>query len=90
MDDARLERMEKHLDEVRQAIVTLVRMEERMVTLFRRVDAYDAAHGDLAERVNILERNVGGNGQMLRFAERVFWIVVTASVSYAFTRGGIS
>lgn len=88
-DDTRLERIEKHVDEVRQAIVTLVRMEERMVTLFKRMETYDLAQAELSTRVNKLERSVGTNGQTLRFAERVFWIVVSAGVAYAFANGGL-
>lgn len=88
-EDTRLERIEKHVDEVRQAIVTLVRMEERMVTLFKRMETYDLAQAELNARVNKLERSVGTNGQTLRFAERVFWIVVSAGVAYAFANGGL-
>lgn len=40
-DEARLERIEKKLDEVGQAIVALARMEERMITLFKRMDKLD-------------------------------------------------
>lgn len=83
-DDARLERIERKLDEVGQAIVALARMEERMVTLFKRMDTYDAAQTSLSAKVNSLEKSVGSNGQMLRFAERVFWIVVTGAVALAF------
>lgn len=90
-NDDRLERIERKLDEVGQAIVALARMEERMVTLFRRMDNYDAGHKELITRVGKLERSAGINGQTLRFAERVFWIVATATVALAVTKlgGGI-
>jgi hypothetical protein len=88
-DDARLERIEKKLDEVGQAIVALARMEEKMITLFKRMDALDLEQTQHGRRLTLIEGKVGNNGQMLRFAERVFWIVVTAGVAYIFTRGGI-
>jgi hypothetical protein len=88
-DDARLERIEKKLDEVGQAIVALARMEERMITLFKRMDTLDLEQTQHGRRLTLIEGKVGNNGQMLRFAERVFWIVVTAGVAYIFTRGGI-
>lgn len=88
-DDDRLERIERKLDTMAEAIVTLARMEERMVTLFRRMDSYDEAQTTLAERVNKLERHVGTNGQTLRFAERVFWIIAAGAVSWAFAVNGI-
>jgi hypothetical protein len=65
-------------------------MEERMVTLFKRMDTYDNAQSDISSRVNKLERSVGTNGQTLRFAERVFWIILSAGVAYAFTQGGMA
>ena len=43
MDDqtTRLNRIEEKLDKVGEAIISLARMEERMITLFRRMDNYD-------------------------------------------------
>lgn len=83
-DDTRLERIEKKLDEVGQAIVALARMEERMITLFKRMDTLDAEQADHGRRIQLVENRVGNNGQALRFAERLFWIIATAGVGYLF------
>jgi hypothetical protein len=83
-DDARLERIEKKLDQVGDAIVALARMEERMITLFKRMDALDADQSSQNRRLTLVESRVGSNGQALRFAERVFWIVVTGAIAFAF------
>ena len=83
-DDARLERIEKKLDQVGDAIVALARMEERMITLFRRMDTLDADQAAQGRRLTLVESKVGNNGQALRFAERVFWIVATSGVGYLF------
>lgn len=82
--------MEKKLDTLADAIVSLARVEERMVTLIRHMDKYDATQSEMSDRVITLEKSVGNNGQLLRFAERIFWIVVTAGVAFAFTlvKGG--
>lgn len=84
MSEDRLDRIESKLDEVGKAIVALARMEERMMTLFKRMDNYDQGHTDVAERLTKMEMRVGSNGQMLRFAERIFWIVLSAGVGYLF------
>ena len=84
-DDARLERIEKKLDQVGDAIVALARMEERMITLFKRMDALDADQSSQSRRLTLVESRVGSNGQALRFAERVFWIVVTGAIAFAFS-----
>ena len=84
MTDARLERIEKKLDEMGEAIVALARMEERMVSLFKRMDSYDKAQTRTTERLEKIEKVQGVNGQTLRFAERVFWIIISALVGYLF------
>lgn len=88
-DDERLERIERKLDTMAEAIITLARMEERMVTLFRRMDTYDQAQTQIAERLNKLERHVGTNGQALRFAERLFWIVAAGLIGWVFAETGM-
>lgn len=84
MTDARLERIEKKLDEMGEAIIALARMEERMVSLFKRMDSYDKSQARNIERLDKLEKVQGVNGQTLRFAERVFWIIISAAVGYLF------
>jgi len=87
-NDDRLERIERKLDEVGQAIVALARMEERMVTLFRRMDNYDAGHKELVTRVGKLERSAGISGQTLRFAERLFWIIAAGGIALMWNNFG--
>ena len=83
-DDHRLERIENKLDGMSEAIVSLARMEERMITLFKRMDTLDGEHSAQASRLSLVENRVGSNGQALRFAERLFWIVATAAVGLIF------
>jgi hypothetical protein len=54
------------------------------------MDSLDAEQGNQDRRLRMVEGRVGNNGQMLRFGERIFWIVVTAGIAYAFNkmRGG--
>lgn len=85
-DDQRLERMENKLDDLSKAVISLARMEERMITLFKRMETYDAAQSAAIDRIAALEKHVGANGQMLRFAERLFWIIVAAGVTW-FVKG---
>jgi|TARA_R110000787_G_scaffold12816_1_gene41005 hypothetical protein len=83
-DDHRLERIENKLDEVGKAIVALARMEERMITLFKRMDTLDNEQSAQERRLSLVENRVGSNGQSLRFAERLFWIIATAAVGLIF------
>ena len=87
-DETWKDRIEKKLDKMAEAIVSLARMEERMITLFKRMDTYEKRQDDLETDVSDLKKNVGSNGQMLRFAERLFWIIVAATVTYMFKSQG--
>lgn len=77
----RLGRIEDKLDRMSEAITTLARMEERMVSLFKRMDSYDENMVKLSNRVITLEKHVGLNGMWIRFVERVFWISCTAIIT---------
>lgn len=79
----RLARIEAKLDEVGQAIVALARVEERLMTIFRRMEQYEAAQKDVEARLKNIELNARVNGQTLRFAERLFWMTVPPSVTAA-------
>tara|TARA_R110000787_G_scaffold23272_2_gene66797 strand:+ start:2671 stop:2943 length:273 start_codon:yes stop_codon:yes gene_type:complete len=83
-DDARLARIETKLDSVAEALVALARLDEKTITLFRRMDTLDDQQTQQSNRLVTLEGSVGSNGQSLRFVERVFWIVVSAGIALAF------
>ncbi|CAB4121872.1 hypothetical protein UFOVP17_20 [uncultured Caudovirales phage] len=79
MDDqtTRLNRIEEKLDKVGEAIISLARMEERMITLFRRMDTYDQQQATLENRVTSIEvKHAGG-----AWIERFVWIFIGAVVT---------
>ena len=79
MDDqtTRLNRIEEKLDKVGEAIISLARMEERMITLFRRMDNYDQNQSAIEGRVNKIEVTSASSA----WVERVVWLVVAALIS---------
>lgn len=79
MDDqtTRLNRIEEKLDKVSEAIVSLARMEERMITLFKRMDNYDDHHRALEGRVTKVEVTHASGA----WVERVVFILITAIIS---------
>lgn len=80
MDDhiKRLDRIEEKLDKVGEAIISLARMEERMITLFKRMDMYDQQQQALELRVT----NVEMKNASAAWIERVIWLIVGAMVVY--------
>tara|TARA_R100000544_G_scaffold33209_1_gene19662 strand:+ start:167 stop:442 length:276 start_codon:yes stop_codon:yes gene_type:complete len=82
--DERLTRIEDKLDKLSNAVVTLARMEERMITLFKRMDHYDDEQKLMWDRVLKLDEITTSRGHALRFMERIWWIVLTAAVGAGF------
>jgi len=76
MDEDRLTRIEQKLDKLSDAVVSLARMEERMVTLFNRMDNYDTNQQKVIERVTELEKKLATKTNTVRIGERVAWIVI--------------
>ena len=87
-DHGRLERIEIKLDSVAEALVALARLDEKTTSLYRRLDTLDDQQTQQSNRLVTLEGSVGSNGASLRFAERLFWIVLAAVVTFAF-KGGL-
>lgn len=82
MTEDRLGRIEGKLDKLAEAVVSLARMEERMVTLFKRMDKYDLAQSDLDTRLSEMEKGTIKRSVWERTFEKGFWIVFGAGVAY--------
>jgi hypothetical protein len=80
MDDqsTRIIRIEEKLDKVSEAIVSLARMEERMITLFKRMDTYDERHIKLEERMAKVEVTNASTA----WVERFVWLVLGGIVTF--------
>ena len=79
----RFDRVEKHIDEVRVAIVQMAKTEERVsmvleqnTVLFQKVDK-------LTSKVQELEKENATQGQSINVFERAWWIIATALAGLA-------
>ena len=84
MTEDRLQRMEDKIDRMSQAIVAMARMEERMITVFKRLDAFDETAKKIDARMDEAEKQAIARGQKIAFAERLFWMVLSGAVGLAF------
>ena len=84
MSDERLSRMEDKLYKLSEAVVEMARMEERLLTIFKRLEHLDSAFKKYDDRVDEIEKQALIKGQKIAFAERLFWMVVTGAVGLAF------
>tara|TARA_R110001606_G_scaffold384898_1_gene548070 strand:- start:778 stop:1041 length:264 start_codon:yes stop_codon:yes gene_type:complete len=82
--DERLRRMEDKLDRLSEAVVAMARMEERVLTIFKRLENIDGAFKKFDDRMDDIEKQAIAKGQKIAFAERIFWIICTGAVGLAF------
>lgn len=81
-----IDRLDARMERIETALVSLVRMEERMVTLFKRMDGYDTTQGKLIDRVAELERVTYGRGHFFRWMDRGGVAVIGAAVAMIFQK----
>ena len=84
MADDRLQRMEDKIDRMSKAISAMARMEERMITVFKRLDTFDETAKKIDARMDEAEKQAISRGQKIAFAERLFWMVLSGAVGLAF------
>tara|TARA_R110001606_G_scaffold173967_5_gene320467 strand:- start:819 stop:1061 length:243 start_codon:yes stop_codon:yes gene_type:complete len=76
--------MEEKIDRLSDAVVAMARMEERMISVFKRLENFDSSYRKIDERMDDLERQAIARGQKIAFAERFFWMICTGAVGLAF------
>ena len=84
MTDDRLDRIEGKVDKLADAVIHMARMEERLVSVFKRMDNTEASLKKLDDRLDDIERQSIARGQKIAFAERIFWMICTAAIGLAF------
>ena len=84
MNDNRLSRIEEKLDKLFEAVISMARIEERMISVFKRLDRVDEGFNKSDKRMDELEQTSIRRCQNIAFAERPFWIILTGSVSLIF------
>ena len=84
MEDLRLSRIEEKLDKLADAVVSLARMEERMLTLFKRIEHYEDRQQKIEDRVTDIEKEDAGKNSIFRAVDKVSWLLIGAALSYVF------
>ena len=87
MSEERLGRIETKLDNLAEAVVSLARMEERMVTLFKRMDKYDEAQTKIMDRLTEIEKKLFGGGLIGGYVEKVILLLIGGAITW-FLKGG--
>ena len=80
MED-RLSRVEKKIDTLQEAIVSLARVEERLVTVFNRQSHIETKVDAIENKMDSLAENMA----TARVTERLIWVVIVAGIGAVFT-----
>jgi hypothetical protein len=83
-DDLRLGRIEEKLDKLADAVVGLARMEERMLTIFKRIEKYEERQEELDERVSAIELDEAGKNSIYRILDKSVWLVFGVAIAFLF------
>jgi hypothetical protein len=62
----------------------MARIEERLVSVEKRMDKIDALFKKFDDRMDYMERQAIARGQEIAFAERFFWMILTGAVGLCF------
>lgn len=81
-DEQRLERMENKIDDLTKVVTSMARIEERMITLFKRMETYEFRHDNLDSRIVEVERTVTKTGVVDTVLEKGFWVVVGGGIAF--------
>ena len=84
MEDLRLSRIEAKLDKLADAVVSLARMEERMLTIFKRIESYEDRQQKLEDRVTEIEKDDAGKDSVFGVVNRSIWLVAGIALAFVF------
>lgn len=80
--DSRLERIEEKLDKLSDTVADLARIEERMLSVFKRLDRHEKRLDDQEDDLRTLSNDVILNSKTVKGAERLMWIAISAGASF--------
>lgn len=81
-ENSRLVRLETKIDKIGEQLVGVVRMEEQVKSIFKRIEKIDEKQDHIEQRVKQVEDMSRAPVLLISSLERLFWIVVTAVVSF--------
>lgn len=82
MSDDRLTRIETKLDKLADAMISMARMEEKMITLFKRMDKYDEGQSKFDSRLQAVEKNNIQTNTFGYLVDKAVWIILGAAAAF--------
>jgi septal ring factor EnvC (AmiA/AmiB activator) len=82
--DSRFDRIENKIDKLTDAVTKIARVEEQLISSNRRIDKLETSVVKTERDLNKIADIARSNASVTKFADKLFWIVITALVSTAF------
>ena len=79
MED-RLSRVEKKIDSLQEAIISLARVEERLVTVFNRQSKIESQVDSMEQKMDAMAESIATS----MGTERIVWILIAAAIAAFF------
>ena len=86
MSEERLARIETKVDSLAEAMVTMARIEERMITVFKRMDRQDDAQAKMEIKVSALESHSVKRSVIETILDKGMWIAIAGGVAWYFRK----
>jgi predicted translin family RNA/ssDNA-binding protein len=84
-DDARLERIERKIDILSEAMIALARAEEKLISIEKANQTAQTRIDKMNEKIESLEDMVRDNNKTVHIINKVFWIIIAACVTIVTT-----
>ncbi len=78
---ARLDRIEEKIDKMSEAIISLARAEEKIITLTSFSKQQSEQIQNVINKVDALEKRVEANASTVNIINKMFWIVMAAAAT---------
>jgi hypothetical protein len=82
--ESRFDRIEGKIDKLTDAVTKIARVEEQLISSNRRIDKLETSVVKAELDINKVAEIARNNASVSKFADKIFWIVITALVSFVF------
>lgn len=77
-DDNRLDRIEQKIDKLSEAMITIARAEEKLISMEQKYAAQYDRMNKFSEKLDELERIVTQNAATVNTINKLFWVAIIA------------
>lgn len=77
-DDSRLDRIESKIDKLSEAMITVARAEEKLISMEQKYAAQYDRMNKFSEKLDELERIVTQNATTVNTINKMFWVAIIA------------